>query len=90
MRSDAAAKVGFELNDWALATYLMYPKVFTDLAKQLELYGDVSVLSTPVFFYGMDLREEFSVSIEKGKSLMVRLLAISEPDHEGFRKVFLN
>lgn len=88
IRAEAAAKVGYELNDWALATYLMYPKVFTDFAKQLELYGDVSILSTPVFFYGMELREEFSVSIEKGKSLMVRLLAISEPDLEGFRKVF--
>ncbi|RYZ83012.1 MAG: pyruvate carboxylase, partial [Moraxellaceae bacterium] len=88
LRAEAAAKVGYELNDWAVATYLMYPKVFTDFAKQLELYGDVSVLSTPVFFYGMELSEEFAVSIEKGKSLMVRLLAISEPDHEGFRKVF--
>jgi pyruvate carboxylase len=88
VRAESASKIGYELNDWALATYLMYPKVFTDFAKQLDLYGDVSLLSTPVFLYGMELREEFAVSIEKGKSLMVRLLAISEPDNEGFRKVF--
>jgi pyruvate carboxylase len=36
-----------------LASYLMYPKVFTDFAKAQDTYGPVSVLPTPTYFYGM-------------------------------------
>jgi pyruvate carboxylase len=36
------------------ASYLMYPKVFTDFAQSAaQTYGPVSVLPTPVYFYGL-------------------------------------
>jgi pyruvate carboxylase len=41
-----------------------------------------------VFFYGMEPGQEISVDIERGKTLIVRYLASSEPHEDGTRTVF--
>ena len=69
-------------------SYLMYPKVFSDFAARQEEYGPVSSLPTPQFFYGMKPGTEIAVTIETGKTLVVRCLAIGETDDEGNVKVF--
>ncbi len=51
-------------------------------------YGPVSVLPTPVFFYGMKLGEEIAIEIERGKTLVLRLQTIGETDEEGKVRVF--
>src|SRR5690242_8292168 len=66
----------------------MYPKVFTDLAKAQETYGPVSVLPTPVFFYGLPIGEEIFVELEKGKTLVVRTQAVGETGEDGQVRVF--
>jgi pyruvate carboxylase len=87
-RAAAKEKTGAEIDDRALASYLMYPKVYVDFAKAADTYGPVSVLPTPVFFYGLDVAEEIPVELEKGKTLVVRAQAIGEIDEKGFRRVF--
>ncbi len=87
-RKAAAEKAGAEIDDKALASYLMYPRVFTDFAKAQETYGPVSVLPTPVFFYGLPIGEEIFVELEKGKTLVVRTQAIGETDEDGQVRVF--
>ena len=52
------------------------------------LYGDPTDLPTPVFFYGMEPGQEISVDLERGKTLIVRYLASSEPHEDGTRTVF--
>ncbi|MEQ8601992.1 MAG: pyruvate carboxylase [Marivibrio sp.] len=76
------------VDDAELASYLMYPKVFTDYAKRKREHGRVDVLPTPVFFYGMEPGDEITVEIEKGKILIVRLLTVAEADEAGQREVF--
>ena len=71
-----------------LASYLMYPKVFVDFAEHQRMHGDVSVLPTPVFFYGLARDDELFVDIERGKTLVIRFLAVGEPDDEGRRTIF--
>jgi pyruvate carboxylase len=66
----------------------MYPKVFTDYAAMQNRYGPVSVLPTPVFFYGMIPGEEIAIELERGKALVVRLQTIGETDEEGKVRVF--
>ena len=66
----------------------MYPKVFVEFAEHQRLHGDVSVLPTPVFFHGLGRDDELFVDIERGKTLVVRFLAIGEPDEEGRRTIF--
>jgi len=76
------------VTDEELASSLMYPRVFTDYARERLLYGDPAILPTPVFFYGMEPGQEISVDLERGKTLIVRYVASSEPHEDGTRTVF--
>jgi pyruvate carboxylase len=87
-RAEAEKKAGRKLSDCELASYLMYPKVFSDFAAHHRRHGDVERLPTDVFFYGMQPGQEIAIDLEKGKSLIVRFLAVAEPDEDGERKVF--
>ncbi|HQA10023.1 biotin/lipoyl-binding protein, partial [Zoogloea sp.] len=88
LRAEAEKKCGRHLDENEFASYLMYPKVFTEFNTLARRYGPVSVLPTPTFFYGMEPGQEISVEIERGKTLVVRLLTLSEADEEGQVKVF--
>jgi pyruvate carboxylase len=81
-------KLGRAATDTQFASYLMYPKVFLDYAKDRAAFGDCAILPTPVFFYGMEPGEEVSVDIERGKTLIVRFVAMSEVRDDGTRQVF--
>ena len=87
-RAKAAKAAGHQINDTDLASWLMYPKVFTDYAEHLRKYGDVSVLPTPVFFYGLSEKDEMAVDIDQGKTLVVRLTGRTAADDEGEIKLF--
>ncbi len=76
------------VTDEDLASYLMYPRVWLDYTRERALYGDPAILPTPVFFYGMEPGQEISVDLERGKTLIVRYLASSEPHEDGTRTVF--
>ncbi len=81
-------KLGRAATDTQFASYLMYPKVFLDYARDRAAFGDCAILPTPVFFYGMDPGDEVSVDIERGKTLIVRFVAVSEVRDDGTRQVF--
>jgi pyruvate carboxylase len=87
-RSELEKKIGRSVTEDELSSSLMYPKVFHDFAGAVRTYGPVSVLPTPVYFYGMAVGDEISLELERGKSLVVRLQAIGEVTDEGERKVF--
>ena len=76
------------VTDEDLASHLMYPRVWRDYARERAQHGDPESLPTPVFFYGMDPGQEISVDLERGKTLIVRYLASSEPHEDGTRTVF--
>jgi pyruvate carboxylase len=76
------------VSDEELATYLLYPRVFGDYARERLLYGDPGILPTCVFFYGMEPGQEITVDLERGKALIVRYLATSEAHEDGTRTVF--
>jgi pyruvate carboxylase len=52
----------------------LYPKVFMDFHQGVEQYGNISVLDTPTFLYGIHLGEGVEIEIEKGKTLVVKLV----------------
>jgi pyruvate carboxylase len=87
-RAEATAKTWREITDEEFASYLMYPKVFTDYMQTRLEYGRVSVVPTPLFFYGMEPGDEVTVDIQRGKSLIVRFVAASESHEDGARTVF--
>jgi pyruvate carboxylase len=71
-----------------LLSYLLYPEVFLKYEKFRQTYGDVSVLPTPPFFYGLRPEQEITVSIEAGKTLVIKFLATGEPHPDGTRTLF--
>ena len=88
VRKEVVGKIGREITEAELASYLMYPKVFVDYAEAHRTYGDLSVLPTPAFFYGLDTEDELSIDIERGKTLIIRFFTVSDPDEHGNRRVF--
>jgi pyruvate carboxylase len=87
-RQEIAERLGRAVSEFEFASWLMYPKVFSDFAAAQEEYGPVSVLPTPVYFYGMEPEDEVFVDIERGKTLVIRCLAIGETDEKGMVTVF--
>jgi len=71
-----------------IASYNMYPKVFTEFAGAQDLYGPTSVLPTLVYFYGLEVGTEIFVEIEKGKTLVIRCLAVGDPNEKGMVRGF--
>jgi pyruvate carboxylase len=87
-RAVGEKRAGRQIDDNELASFLMYPKVFADYAAAERKFGPLSALPTPIYFYGMQPGEETSVTIEKGKTLVVLLQAVGETDDEGQVRVF--
>jgi pyruvate carboxylase len=89
MRKELEQAIGRQPSDTDLASSLMYPKVFKEYANHRREFGDVSLLPTSPFFYGLQDREEITVDIDKGKTLVIRQTGRAEaPDEEGKIKVF--
>ena len=78
---------GYKHEDEDINAYCQYPKVFKDFNETVKKYGDVSVLDTPTFFFGMKKNEEVHVEIEEGKDLIITLINISDPDDGGVRTI---
>ena len=87
-RAEADKIAGRKIGDRDLASYLLYPKVFSEYAAHLREYDDVSVLPTSAFFYGLKDREEIAVDIARGKTLVIRLQGNAELDDEGHARLF--
>jgi pyruvate carboxylase len=87
-RRQVEEKLGRKLSEQEFASWLMYPKVFSDFAAAQEIYGPVCVLPTLTYFYGMQPEDEIFVEIEKGKTLVIRCLGIAEVDEKGMATVF--
>ncbi|QIO49719.1 pyruvate carboxylase [Rhizobium leguminosarum bv. trifolii] len=81
-------KLEREVSDFEFASYLMYPKVFTDFALASDTYGPVSVLPTPAYFYGLKDGEELFADIERGKTLVIVNQAMSATDSQGMVTIF--
>ncbi len=69
-------------------SYCLYPKVFEEAHKKYKLYGSLSGLPTKSFFYGMSSDEEIVVTLQPGKTIIIKLLSVSNPNEDGIRLVF--
>lgn len=85
---EAREKFGDDVELHDFLSYKLYPKVFEDFVKFFREYGDVSVIPTELFLYGMKMGQDATVEIDKGKTLLIRLLSISDVNEFGKRTVF--
>jgi len=89
VKRDLARKFGNPVSECDVASYVMYPKVFEDYKEFVTKYGDLSVLPTKYFLSKPEIGEEFHVELEKGKVLILKLLAVGPlSENTGQREVF--
>jgi len=81
-------KTGQKSTETDLVSYVMYPDVFLKFARARATYGDLTVLPSPAFFYGIRQGDEVPLELEPGKTLVVKFLTIGDPHHDGSRTVF--
>jgi len=89
-RKKISDEIGMPVDDFRLASYLMYPKVYSDFEKTQDRYGPTEVLPTPVYFYGLNEGDELFVDIEKGKTLVVNYLGRAPTNEKGEVRVFFD
>jgi pyruvate carboxylase len=76
IKTDLRSRFGKHITDADVTSYVMYPKVFEEYQRFVEKYGDLSVLPTRYFLCRPATGEEMHIAIEKGKTLIIRLMAI--------------
>ncbi len=87
VKKELEEKLRKEITEKELLSYIMYPQVFLDYANYLNEYTDLSVLDSPTFFYGLRLGEKIAVEIEKGKTLIIKLISIGALQADGLRQI---
>ena len=86
-RQELFEKFERPVTDFELLAHALYPKVYEDYIKHTTTYGDVSVLDTLTFFYGLNVGETIQVEIETGKTLIIKLVQVSAANEDGIRLV---
>ena len=74
----------------ALLNELLFPGPTRDFLDVRENYGDISVIKTRDYLYGLRPGEESVIEVEAGVSLYVSLETISDPDDHGMRTVMVS
>lgn len=78
-------KFSMDSNVRNILSYTLYPNVYEDYLKHLQLYNDISKLESHVYFYGLSIGEECEVEIEEGKVLTIKLIEIGDIKENGNR-----
>jgi pyruvate carboxylase len=81
-------KIGRKPAHDEVLSYLMYPEVFVKFAQNHQNWGDLEVLATPQFYYGMTPGFEISIALDPGRVLVLKFLTVGEPHPDGTRTVF--
>ncbi|MCI2947336.1 pyruvate carboxylase [Staphylococcus caledonicus] len=88
IRQELVEKDYGEVTEQDIISYVLYPKVFDQYIQTKQQYGDLSLLDTPTFFFGMRNGETVEIEIDTGKRLIIKLETISEADENGNRTIY--
>ncbi|CED82614.1 pyruvate carboxylase [Phaffia rhodozyma] len=89
IKAELREKYGKTITDCDVNSYAMYPKVFEEFRGFVDKYGDLSVVPTRFFLAKPQIGEEMHISIEQGKMLIIKLLAVGPIDMtKGTRECF--
>lgn len=88
IREGLTEKQQGEVTEQDVISYVLYPKVYNQYIQTKEQYGDLSLLDTPTFLFGMCNGETVEIEIDTGKRLIIKLETISEPDENGNRTIY--
>jgi len=84
---DDEQRAGLAKDRRATLNRLLFPAPTEAFHESRQKYGDLSVLPTSTYLYGMSPDEEYEVDLEEGKRLILGLQSVSNPDERGIRTV---
>jgi pyruvate carboxylase len=84
---DAEQREGLRQDRRGTLNRLLFPGPAKEFAESRQKYGDVSVLPTAQYLYGLTTGAEHQVELEEGKRLIFGLQAVSGADERGIRTV---
>jgi len=88
-KRDLVGQFGSKVRDQDVMSYAMYPQVATEFFDFRSEFGPVDKLATRIFLTGPKVGETFDVTIEKGKTLSFKTLAVAaDLTPNGEREVF--
>ena len=70
-----------------ILSWCLYPKVLEDYCEHRREYGYIMRMGSHVFFRGMYVGETTQISIEDGKTLVIKYLGLGDVDEAGMRTV---
>ncbi|HEY2027815.1 MAG TPA: pyruvate carboxylase [Myxococcales bacterium] len=90
LAEDLSKKHGRPIARHEAVSAALYPRVLDDYFQQQAKFEDISILETPAYFYGIELNQEINVELEPGKTLVITLDALGDPDDEGCVTVYFS
>jgi len=87
-KAELEQKLDHPVRDREVLSAVLYPGVFEEFDRFRQEYSDTSVLSTPVFFYGLEVGDEVTIDIQEGKTLIIKLNAIGKVHEDGTRNIY--
>ncbi|EKU46179.1 pyruvate carboxylase [Staphylococcus massiliensis] len=90
LRKDLESKQQKPVTDQDVISYALYPKVYENYIVTNEQFGNISLLDTPIFLFGMRENETVQIEIDRGKILIITLKTITKPNDKGFRTIFFD
>ena len=84
---DEAGLAGSSSERRSALNTLLFAGPTKDFRATRDTYGDVSLLGTADYLYGLQPGTEHVIELEKGVRLIATLEAVSEPDEKGMRTV---
>ncbi|KAL3914443.1 MAG: hypothetical protein SGILL_006101 [Bacillariaceae sp.] len=75
---------GETIRDVDVMSSALYPAVFDEFMNHRAQFGKLSHMDTRTFLSGMKVGEEIEIGLEPGKQLVIKLIALSEANVDGF------
>jgi pyruvate carboxylase len=87
-RGELEATLRRPVSERELSSWLLFPALFLEYARHRDRFGDVSVLPTPAFLYGLADGDQIEVEVAPGRTHVIGLLARTAPDGDGVVTLF--
>lgn len=78
-------KYRFDPTNKQLLSYALYPDVYENYIKYHREYGNLSRMTSDVFFHGLREGETCEIDVAEGRTMIVQLNEIGKVDEEGYR-----
>ncbi|PRT55287.1 Pyruvate carboxylase [Wickerhamiella sorbophila] len=89
MKRDLRARLGHDISETDLASYVMYPKVFESFHELRQRFGDLSVVPTDIFMAPLEIGKPYEIEITRGKVLVIKCLTVGDISSQtGTRDVY--